>query len=257
MANSKYGRILAIATSVFTVLLGILFIICCAHIYFTGGNMPYSRERVGDYLIVLALPSFVTIALALSGIIYSHVNAIKYDSKSPRTQSEILEGFASRFDFDSFDENTKALVLEERKTRKIIAWLTYSISALLFAFVLLYITIIADFTVDNLNSDILSAFAVTLPISAIALAIHIPRAYMMETSAKRELDLLKASIKNHGVPAPAQKNTGASSVSYALIAKCAIVAVSIVLIILGITNGGMADVLEKAVKICTECIGLG
>ncbi len=32
---------------------------------------------------------------------------------------------------------------------------------------------------------------------------------------------------------------------------------AIVLIVIGITNGGMADVLEKAINICTQCIGLG
>ncbi len=29
------------------------------------------------------------------------------------------------------------------------------------------------------------------------------------------------------------------------------------LIVAGIINGGMRDVLVKAIKICTECIGLG
>ena len=29
------------------------------------------------------------------------------------------------------------------------------------------------------------------------------------------------------------------------------------IILLGILNGGMADVLGKAIRICTECIGLG
>ncbi|MBQ8302391.1 MAG: thioredoxin [Clostridia bacterium] len=33
--------------------------------------------------------------------------------------------------------------------------------------------------------------------------------------------------------------------------------ISLVLVVLGIFNGGVADVLGKAVKICTECIGLG
>ena len=41
------------------------------------------------------------------------------------------------------------------------------------------------------------------------------------------------------------------------IARYVIACISVVLIILGILNGGMADVLAKAVKICTECIGLG
>jgi len=32
---------------------------------------------------------------------------------------------------------------------------------------------------------------------------------------------------------------------------------SVVLIVLGIANGGLWDVLVKAINICTECIGLG
>ena len=37
----------------------------------------------------------------------------------------------------------------------------------------------------------------------------------------------------------------------------AILMLAVVFIIVGIVNGGMADVLGKAVRICTECIGLG
>ena len=39
--------------------------------------------------------------------------------------------------------------------------------------------------------------------------------------------------------------------------RIALLVISIALIIAGILNGGMADVLSKAVNICTECIGLG
>ena len=39
--------------------------------------------------------------------------------------------------------------------------------------------------------------------------------------------------------------------------RIAFVGCAIVFIIIGIYNGGMADVLNKAIKICTECIGLG
>lgn len=34
-------------------------------------------------------------------------------------------------------------------------------------------------------------------------------------------------------------------------------AVALLLIVAGILNGGMRDVLIKAINICTECIGLG
>ena len=40
-------------------------------------------------------------------------------------------------------------------------------------------------------------------------------------------------------------------------ALAAILVVGIVCIVLGVRNGGMADVLGKAIRICTECIGLG
>ena len=37
----------------------------------------------------------------------------------------------------------------------------------------------------------------------------------------------------------------------------ALLAAGSVLIVLGVLNGGARDVLAKAVKICSECIGLG
>ena len=40
-------------------------------------------------------------------------------------------------------------------------------------------------------------------------------------------------------------------------ARIAVIALAVAFIILGVSNGGMKDVLGKAVKICTECIGLG
>ena len=37
----------------------------------------------------------------------------------------------------------------------------------------------------------------------------------------------------------------------------AILAIAAALIVAGALNGGMRDVLVKAINICTECIGLG
>lgn len=39
--------------------------------------------------------------------------------------------------------------------------------------------------------------------------------------------------------------------------RAVIAVIAVVFIIVGIVNGGMADVLYKAIRICTECIGLG
>ena len=37
----------------------------------------------------------------------------------------------------------------------------------------------------------------------------------------------------------------------------ALLCLAVALVVLGVTNGGARDVLAKAVKICSECIGLG
>ena len=39
--------------------------------------------------------------------------------------------------------------------------------------------------------------------------------------------------------------------------RLALLTLAVVLIALGVWNGGARDVLIKATKICTECIGLG
>ena len=39
--------------------------------------------------------------------------------------------------------------------------------------------------------------------------------------------------------------------------RAAVLCVGLLFLALGIANGGMRDVLVKAINICTECIGLG
>ena len=256
MTNLKYGKILAIATSVCIVLLGIAFIVSCSHLYFTGNGDAYSRERVGEYLVVLAIPSFITIALTVCGFIYAYVTGAKDEELTDRTSGELLQSFASRFDFQSFDEATKAAVLKIRKRRNIIDFVASEISALCFVLIIDYFIFGTSFSVETMNADVMSAFAFCLPISAFAIAIHIPRLYLSEKSAMDELTLLKAGVKEHGA-SPAKKAKNKTKINTEKIAGYTVLGIAIILVALGIVNGGMNDVLGKAIRICTECIGLG
>ena len=258
MANSKYEKLIAIATAVCVILLGIAFIICTAHLYFTGGDNPYSQESVGKYLMILLVPSIITIVFVIAGLIMRAVGGRKEDELTPRTQSELLESYSSRYDISAFEGEAGRVIAKERKSRSNFAYIAYFFSALIFLLVLAYICFFAKFTVENLNGDVIAALTVALPLSAIALGIHVPRLYLAEASSKRELEAMKNYVKENGTSKikktdePAEKK-----VNYSLIARYVILAASVVLIVLGITNGGMADVLGKAIRICTECIGLG
>ena len=68
---------------------------------------------------------------------------------------------------------------------------------------------------------------------------------------KKELELRKNAPKRKpDAPAP-EKMAGKNVV------RVVIAAAAVALITLGVMNGGMFDVLVKAINICTECIGLG
>ena len=195
MANSKYEKLITIATAVCVILLGIGFIICTAHLYFTGGDRPFSAESVGKYLTILALPSAITIALAIAGLVLAYINKTKDNELTKRTNLEILESFKSRFVFDSFDEKTKLDVLSLKKRKNIITGIAISVSAVCAVIALVYLLFIGEFTIANHNEEIICALAIILPMTAISLAIHVYRIYAVEKLAKQELDLLKASIK--------------------------------------------------------------
>ena len=257
MTNTKYGKILAIATAICVILLGIAFIACCTHLYFTGGDNPFTRESVGNYLVILAVPSFITIALAIGGFVFAYVNKIKDDENSKRTNLEILESFKSRFVFDSFDEETKANVLALKKQRDIMNIVAIAVSVICAVIALVYFFFIGDFSNENHNREIITALALVLPMTAVASAIHVIKLYFVEKCAKEEYDLLRASVKKHGLPALAEAIAADKPVNAVNVTKCVILAVAVVFVLIGIFNGGVADVLSKAVKICTECIGLG
>ena len=255
MSASKYGKIIALVTTVCVILLAVLYIVCCAHLFFTGGAQPYTRERVGAYLVILAVPSVITVGLMIAGVIYNTVTAENDVRTTKRTNGELLDSFLKKYDFNAFPEDVRDKVTAERDRRQIFNWLAADFSFLMLLGMLLYFRFATVFTVDNLNGDVLLALAGLLPLSVCAVGIHIPKAYFNESSCLRELTLFKESIKENGAPAVIKERAVAPDRS--IYVKCAIAAISIVLIVLGIINGGVGDVLAKAVKICTECIGLG
>ena len=119
MANSKGVRIVGWITSILILLTGILFIVCSSHLYFTGGDQPYSRERVAAFLVAPAISGGVTLLLAIGGMIYSAVTHAKDDNTTPRTQIELLESFEKRYDIKDFGEETRSIILKKRSLRKL------------------------------------------------------------------------------------------------------------------------------------------
>lgn len=258
MTKQKYGKIISYATAVLIALCGIALIVCAAHLFFTGGQTPYSRERVGKYLSYLTVPAIITVLLIITGKVLDVISEKKSTEKSKRTEYEMICGFAERFNIDELDEETKKAIETEQNYRFAIKFFCHVASFIFALSAVIYTAFFAEFTVSNLTGDVLSALAVSMPLLVLAVGAQVPRVYFCEASARAEKELWLKVMKSGHKPAPAEeKDTPDTEKKRLLIVRTAVITLSVLLIVLGIINGGMGDVLAKAVKICTECIGLG
>ncbi len=263
MTNSKFGKIISVVTSVCIAATGIMLIACCAHLYYTGGDQPYSRERAADYLALVLVPGLITLSWIVLGIVYNIVNGIGTDTRVKNSSEYILDNMAKRSDINSFDPSVRNAILGERKNRAIIKSIFLSLSVACYILCVVCIVFFNDYTVENLNRDVIGAFKSALPIGVLGVLMSIPSLILTESSAKKELELIKEGKKNavalegERSAEPTADVNGELGETATLVIKTVIFVAACVFILLGILNGGMADVLAKAVKICTECIGLG
>ena len=138
----------------------------------------------------------------------------------------------------------------EENLRKKIGYGTAAVVAACAALSLVYLLNRDHFTSWDLETVMGQMLAHTLPWTIIAFASVTAASFLCRRSMEREIALLKG-VSGSKAPEAAAKPSRLPYVRIALYAVAAI------LIVLGINNGGMRDVLIKAINICTECIGLG
>ena len=99
--------------------------------------------------------------------------------------------------------------------------------------------------------------------SASGMMLLLAAVILGDTFAKKKEEKIKREIAENAVKgirvpaAKAEKRTAKEHKKLLWIIRGGVAVVGIVCVITGICNGGMADVLKKAIQICTQCIGLG
>ena len=112
----------------------------------------------------------------------------------------------------------------------------------------------AHFTDWDLETVMGALLTRLLPWLSLALAALLADAALTERSLRRELVALKTAP---GAEARRIPLTGTRPTGPIRALRWALFGVAAALIALGVQNGGLNDVLVKAINICTECIGLG
>ncbi|MBQ8689446.1 MAG: hypothetical protein IJ515_03685 [Clostridia bacterium] len=272
MSESTKKRILLIYTCALGILLiavGVLFVVSCVNIY-NLGDRPFTRENISSAFSKIAVPVYIAIAaVVIGGIGKIWLDTDEKKKNKPRVKDTLAILKKRLASVEAAPESAQKIKREELCRRLI--WIGAAVLlALSLIYPLIFIFSPATFPADNVNTanaSVADAMIILGASLALPTAYSVAALFVAESSMKRECELIRAALTSNTANAAreAEENKKSALSSFfekhgrviSISAKCTVVVVGVVFVILGISNGGMADVLAKAVKICTECIGLG
>lgn len=280
-SRAKLARASAWLLALSTLLTAGLLAAQCVQIHEAGA---FSREIVRARLDSLAWAGALWLALLAATLLLKHINrkenplrtSAETRLSADENRSWALAGkhgqqMAVRFSAEAVPEEVRLRLLlmraektdamrgEERR-RRMARGACAGICAGCAAMVARYLVNPANFTSRELELVIGRLLWHIAPWIFVGFACAILCECVRGRSFRREIELAarspeRASFKN------AQTDSGASREKRARLAKtaarAAMFALAVALLALGAANGGMRDVLVKAINICTECIGLG
>lgn len=238
------------------------FILSCTDIFFNGGESPFSREVVAEYFTRIAPITFICLALVVAlGVLSLYVRA-KNPARIPLSKRNLLKLTEKKLSAYQTSVTYDAVKESEIKWRRIVIISCAALSALVSAVALIFILNPARYVSDDFNTDIAYSSLIGLAAAVVSFAACyvasylLDRSYVRQNGAARE-ELGRVRLSDKASETPEEELPFCANKRNLLIIRSAIIGISVIFIILGIVNGGMSDVLGKAVRICTECIGLG
>ena len=258
----RIRRIYGIALSLALIVTGVLLMISCVQIY-KSGSRPFTPESISAAFSKIAVFVWVTVGAVILGIILALL--FPAEQGKPRVikqKKATLRRLQSRLDTGLCDAECLASIRKEEKRRtvlrisSVIACVLVSVPAAVYALDPDHFVLYQD-GVDKLNASVISACLWVIPTTVICLGICLAFSYLEEASVDRQIRFVKGAIAKTGASAPQGEPVKSPRVKLVWGIRGAVLLIALLFIALGITNGGMADVLSKAINICTECIGLG
>lgn len=226
-------------------------LIVSAYTIYASGDSPYTPESIGAEYDKIAIPLWVAISAVFAGIILnitlpmpkSKAKAIKDPFIKLRILQKKLPAGATH---DGIDR--------QRTLRKAYRAVCALLCTAAFVPAIVTLCDYDSFTVDNLTPALLrvvTALAIGAVISGVLLFVL---SIIERKSAEREIEWTKVALSES---AKSDKKVVKNNENKIKITRLVLVGVACALIVIGMTQDGFYDVLQKAIRICTECIGLG
>lgn len=241
-----------IVLSAAIVLAGICLMAACLSIYHSGGK-AFSREAVAAAFGPISGPVYLCLALVvLSFLLELLLPSPAEKAKPARQTAMILQRLQEKTDLNLCGEDLRGAVAAQRSKRKllsVIGWVLLAVCAIVF---LSYGANPHNFHQSQINDSMVKAMYRFAPCCLIPCAYGIFAAYASRKSMEEEINLLKTAPAESKIAAPVK--TASKKLT---VLRNTLLVIGIAILIFGYFTGGTADVLTKAVNICTECVGLG
>ena len=259
---SLVRRITSVALSVATLLCALAFAIACVQIY-RSGSRPFTPESIGYAWQTVAIFFYIAIALAVgTGVLHLLYPAPAQKQKGVAFPEIRLAKVQARLARKQYSD---ALLLPLRKHEiylKSMRITAVAICMLSAAYPLYYLNDLDHFTSvgEGLNAQVLDAVTPSLCFAAAALGYCCAVRILSDISCENAILYAKAIML---LPAPAAEKKPKGKQEKGLpaytifVLRVILLFAAVSMIVAGILNGSADDVLQKAIRICTECIGLG
>ncbi len=257
MKNTTAKRIrlvYGIVTGLAAVAAGICLIAACLGIYHSGGEQTYTAEKIAAAFAPIAAPVYLALALAIGGLILDFVLPLERSRQKPgKNYAATLRRLLEKRDVATGDPDVLQGILRAENTRRL-HWLIAT--ALLVIGSIVFLIFGADpdqFGMTGINESMARAMYIMIPCLAVPFGWAVFASYYNKVSLQKQIELVKQLpvVEKAAVPAPADCDRAIA------VTRWVLVAVALALLIYGYLAGGTADVITKAVNICTECVGLG
>lgn len=247
------ARALKWLLSAATLLLAAQLMVQCASIYFAGTSAEnltpggvlissiYSRESIAAHFSRMAWSVWLWLALLAAVLVMGRTKDAPVLRAPTAYRLAMLERRV---------EATQEMRGEQKKRRQVILICAAS-CAVCAAAMALYMMDLGNFASRDLEETVGRMVIHTAPWTVAALAVIATAEILCGKSMEREIALAQKAEKRP----PAPKKTENERAMRIL--RAVLYAAALVMLAAGVMNGGMRDVLVKAVNICTECIGLG
>ncbi|MBO5657116.1 MAG: hypothetical protein J6R94_02920 [Agathobacter sp.] len=256
-------RIYCILLGIVIIFAGLCLMAGCINIYFLG-DQPFSREIVAETFSGIALPVYLCLAMTILGFIfdlYLSLSGLRTDTKDKmfRPYAFMHQRLADTKDVLQAGPEVLAQITKMRKNRKMHSTIRTIVILLAFGLFLVYALNGANYHQSDINSSMIKAMLVMLPALAISFGYGLFVAIHNESSMRKEIDLLKTlpSLSKDDASTQLTEETDRMEERKLNHYRLVILFVAVFFLIYGFIAGGTADVLTKAINICTECIGLG